>query len=175
MSDTPYVGQEEQKRPRRTFSVATFIMNEGRVLLIKHKLLGLWLPVGGEIEEMFQIDAGSAVARRVGETPQEAARREVKEETGLDVVFHRNTYALDGEPDGFLGYEEHEAGPKGVHMNFNFVALSESAQVTCDGSFTAHAWYPVVDGLDENQLDTTKSVIQCVRRISWMRRDGRLP
>jgi len=35
---------------RRAFSVAIFARNSGDVLLIKHRRLGTWLPVGGEIE-----------------------------------------------------------------------------------------------------------------------------
>ena len=54
---------------RRTFAVAIFCRNAGEILLIRHKRLGLWLPVGGELD--------------LGEPPLEAARRELKEETGL--------------------------------------------------------------------------------------------
>ena len=92
---------------RRAFSVAIFCRNGGAILLVKHKRLGAWLPIGGEME--------------AGETPLEAARRELREETGLEGVFPSGL-GVDGTPSGFIGYEEHPAGSKGLHMNFAFVA-----------------------------------------------------
>ncbi len=64
----------------RDFVSTVFLVKDEKVLLIKHKKLGLWLPPGGHIEE--------------NETPEEAATREIKEETGLDInlkpkEFHR--------------------------------------------------------------------------------------
>ena len=55
----------------RHFTVAVFVVHDGRVLLHLHKKLGMWLPPGGHIEE--------------GELPDDAAVREVFEETGLRI------------------------------------------------------------------------------------------
>ena len=44
---------------------------EGKILLHFHRKLGMWLPPGGHIEQ--------------GELPDNAAVREVLEETGLEV------------------------------------------------------------------------------------------
>src|SRR5512143_3603064 len=101
---------------RRAFSVAVYARRGGRVLVIHHRRLGTWLPIGGELED--------------GETPLEAAVRELREETGLEGRFPRLATAVDGEPPGYIGYEEHQAGSKGLHMNFVFVAdVADDAEV----------------------------------------------
>ena len=53
------------------FTVAIFVVHEGKVLLIHHRKLDKWLPLGGHIE--------------LDEDPESAALREAKEESGLDV------------------------------------------------------------------------------------------
>lgn len=53
----------------RQFTVATFVVDGEKVLMLKHRKLGMWLPPGGHIEP--------------GELPDEAAVREVLEETGI--------------------------------------------------------------------------------------------
>jgi 8-oxo-dGTP pyrophosphatase MutT (NUDIX family) len=55
----------------RHFTVAVFVVWEGKVLLHLHRKLGMWLPSGGHIER--------------DELPDEAAVREVFEETGVKV------------------------------------------------------------------------------------------
>ncbi len=103
---------------RRAFSVAIFARNGGAVLLVRHRRLGTWLPVGGEIEP--------------GETPLDAARRELREETGLEGAFPTGL-GVAGTPPGLIGYEEHPAGSKGLHMNFAFVADVPSRELApCD-------------------------------------------
>ena len=53
------------------FTVSVFIVHGGKVLLVHHRKLGRWLPVGGHIE--------------IGENPEEAALREAEEESGLRI------------------------------------------------------------------------------------------
>ena len=53
------------------FTVAIFVVENSRVLLIHHRKLDKWLPLGGHIE--------------LEEDPEQAALREAREESGLDV------------------------------------------------------------------------------------------
>ena len=55
----------------RDFTATVFVVQEGRTLLLLHKKLRLWLPPGGHIHP--------------NELPCDAALREVREETGLEV------------------------------------------------------------------------------------------
>lgn len=152
---------------RRAFSSSVFILFDKKVLLVRHKLLGLWLPVGGELE-MTSVQEKTEASRKkyqVLETPLECARREAKEETGLDVVFPRIRHAPAGTPPGFLGFEEHEAGPKGYHMNFCFLAYSYSRDVVSDGSWDAHDWVNPYDVQGDKRLKAPENVLDMLWQV----------
>ena len=137
---------------RRAFSVAVYARRGDEVLVIEHRRLKTWLPIGGELE--------------AGETPLEAARRELREETGLEGVFRTLRGALEGVPAGLIGYEEHLAGSKGLHMNFVFVAeVAVDSVVTPNDEFGAWRW------IDRAELERLESPLN-VRQFGYVALDA---
>lgn len=57
------------------FTATAYILDQDRVLLLKHPKLRKWLPPGGHVE--------------ANETPPECAKREAFEETGLEIEILR--------------------------------------------------------------------------------------
>ena len=79
------------------YTASVFIIQDGEVLFMNHEKLGQWIQPGGHIEE--------------DETPDQAAKREAKEETGITIEF------IDGEqPESF---SEEEDLPVPFHTNIH--------------------------------------------------------
>ena len=98
------------------FTASVIVIKDHKVLLLWHKKLNTWLYPGGHIEK--------------GETPDDAAIREAKEETGLDITLNNN---------GFFSYlsedvrtltspitimEEKIKDSKGDHYHIDIVYLA---------------------------------------------------
>ena len=64
----------------RDFTATTFVVHDDRTLLLLHRKLGKWFPPGGHIEP--------------NELPQDAAVREVREESGLEIELLSGAAAL---------------------------------------------------------------------------------
>lgn len=73
---------------QRHFVVTGYVVKDGRTLLLHHKKLGMWLPPGGHIDE--------------GELPDEAVRREIREETGLEVEILSPKREPEASEEGVL-------------------------------------------------------------------------
>ncbi len=90
---------------------------DGKVLLVKHRKLGVWLNPGGHVEE--------------GETPPEAAIRETLEETGIRVslidVDKKNDYIVTKETKEvqkpFLILYEDVKYKTGDHEHFDMIYI----------------------------------------------------
>ncbi len=79
----------------RDFTVATFVVHGDKLLMLYHEKLQMWLPPGGHIEP--------------NELPDEAAVREVREETGVQVE-------LVGERGLPVNYPRQLIIPQGVQV-----------------------------------------------------------
>ncbi len=142
---------------RKAFCSSVFLVHEGKVLLVLHKRFNKWLPIGGELEN--------------GESPIECAIRETKEETGIEIkqddFIPMGAYTLRG----LVLYEEHDAGDKGLHMNFNFVVYPDSDNNKLCSEHSDCRWvsileYMMTDG--ENITPSTPSVHHCMLQIAGM-------
>ncbi len=96
----------------RHFAATAFVVWQGRVLLHRHKKHGIWLPCGGHIDE--------------GELPDDAAVREVFEESGVPVALVGEK-ALDIEPPRQLvrprGVQLETIGPGHEHIDLIYFAV----------------------------------------------------
>ena len=101
------------------YTVSVFVVHEQRVLLVEHKQLGKWLPLGGHIEP--------------GEDPEHAAHREVKEESGLMIELHGQRPSPKFPGTRFLFaptyLDVHHISGEHHHLGMIYFARSQTDQV----------------------------------------------
>ena len=93
--------------------------------MLKHKRLGLWLQPGGHVDD--------------GETPWDAALREAREETGLEVSFL--SASLDGVPE-LIHVDVHAGGRGHTHLDLRYLVNGGDAD-PCppDGESQEIGWF----------------------------------
>lgn len=88
--------------PKLCYTAGGMLIHDGKVLLVKHKKLGIWLNPGGHIDE--------------DELPHQAAEREFWEETGVKVR------AVDPYRDSLVGKgSDSEFFPNPISTNVHWV------------------------------------------------------
>lgn len=127
--------------------VATvFLVNNGRVLLTWNKNLQTWIPVGGHIDP--------------GESPMEAVRREVEEETGLDFSLYGDFRRESGGKVEVVKMHrfQMEAVPHhGTHMNFVFFGkVSKLNDRKETDEKEKLRWFTKKEVIDEPMLENVK-------------------
>ena len=122
--------------PSRDFTATTFIVRNHAVLLLWHNKMRAWLPPGGHIAE--------------NELPEEAAVREVREETGLEIELLGGRKSFGSvtvltQPSCIL-LEDIEPGHQHIDLIY-FAVVSGSGKVFLNEREAArYGWY------DSNRL-----------------------
>ena len=120
------------------FTVAIFVVRDGKVLVIHHKKLDRWLPLGGHIE--------------LDEDPEQAALRETKEESGLDVELIGERPPTTGPGTRALirprFLDIHRISETHEHIGMIYFARPQSGQATL-----APAEHHAIRWCDARELD----------------------
>ena len=104
------------------FTASVYVVFENKVLLHKHKKYNIWLPPGGHIE--------------LDEDPVQAAKREVLEETGLQVNLVGESQmrwadkSVELLSPRFVNRHFTEAGKNHEHVDFIYLATTDDEVVT---------------------------------------------
>ncbi|BCS90844.1 MAG: DNA mismatch repair protein MutT [Candidatus Micrarchaeota archaeon] len=147
---------------KRCITATTFIIDKEskRMLFIFHKKLNKWLPTGGHVEQ--------------NEFPNEAAIREAKEESGLDIrLIDLDVDISRLKIDDSIGKNqirpfvivlEDVVYPKERHQHFDmvYVALAEGSRVNISAESSAYRW---VDKQELDSIDTFDNVKATARAI----------
>jgi len=123
---------------------SAIIVGPRGVLLLRHKLLGMWLQPGGHVDP--------------GETPWEGALREATEETGLTV-----SYADD--PPQLVHVDVH-AGSKGhTHLDLRYLIDGGDADPSPpEGESQEVGWFDWDAAIERASDHRLKSALRWLRR-----------
>ena len=138
------------------FTASVFIVYKNKVLLHKHKVSGKWFQPGGHIE--------------LDEDPNEAAVREVKEETGLTITLIGESKKYNSPYEAqqlvaprFLNKHYYATDRTHQHVDMCFLARATTDDARPEEPGGEVRWFTKEELLDEN-LDLLEDVRECSLR-----------
>lgn len=148
---------------QKQFTATVYIIDGIRVLLIFHRKLKKWLPPGGHLEP--------------NEIPSEGARREAREETGLEIAFiqQENVWVERWNAKSFerpylcLLEEIPAFGDQPAHQHVDFVYLATPAggnEIQNHEEIDGMRWFSLEEieklAPDEEIFVETQQVLRCI-------------
>ena len=138
----------------KQFTATTYILEEGKVLLIPHPKLKKWLPPGGHVE--------------ANETPPDCARREALEETGLviQIIPQENLWLEFWNATSFErpylclleNIPPHGSQPAHQHMDFVYLARPVSGTLRAEARWFSLPEIEILKDDDEIFAETKKVI-----------------
>jgi len=130
------------------FVVNVYIVYQDKVLLVHHRELNKWLPVGGHVE--------------LDEDPEEAFFREVKEECGLEIEILGEKPQIESKGTKFLyapAFSDiHDISETHKHIGLYYFAKAESNNVVLNKKeHTEIRWFSRED-LDNPEFNLVPAV-----------------
>lgn len=140
--------------PTHIVTVSGLIENdEGKILMVKHPVRGWEIP-GGQVE--------------VGETITEAFKREIKEETGIDIEIGKLTSVSSNIG---IGVQYDGVSPVPTIVTFGFSGKAVSGELTTSEESLEVNWVnrnQVLDLIDEDFIrDRTRDMLNYDGRITY--------
>ncbi|MBU2635005.1 NUDIX domain-containing protein [Patescibacteria group bacterium] len=130
------------------FVVDVYIVYKDKVLLIHHRKLDKWLPIGGHIE--------------LDEDPEQALFREVKEECGLEIEVLGEKPSILSEGTKFLYppifLDIHKISETHKHIGLYYFAKAKTDKVVLNKKEHKKILWFSEEELDDPKLDLDEAV-----------------
>jgi len=149
----------ESSAPKKCITAGCIILSGARVLLMKHRKLGIWLPPGGHVEP--------------NEFPTEAAIREAREETGIQVKLMKNgEVSFSSEiatviESPFAVALEHVPYKTGEHIHFDlmYLATPTGGEVAASDESEDVRWFTLKEFEGIETFPNVRAVVELALRI----------
>lgn len=136
------------------FCVSVFVYDKEskKFLLVKHKKMGTWVQPGGHIE--------------LNEDPEEAAIREVFEETGVKIELVGERKPRNCDYILPLAIQKNIVNDNHIHMDFVYVAylIGDNKLILNEDESTDIAWF-TLDEIKDPSFNTFPDIIEWTELI----------